>query len=155
GSDPSTRTPVDNEYFHSGWTSQQWVIEKVTDFSNFTGLKTLTSAERSNAVRLKNVWTGRYLTVDSVNIGTSAAPAFALKNSTLRSNPSSGSQLWILESLPDGSGPVRLGSAWLTPSPSVKVYATLQTGANQDKGTQNVLAQRFDGALSTQKWVIQ
>jgi len=155
GSDPSTRTSVDNEYFHSGWTSQQWVIEKVTDFSNFTGLKTLTSAERSNAVRLKNVWTRRYLTVDSVNIGTSTAPAFALRNATLRSRPYSGSQLWIRESLGDGSGSVRLGSAWLTPSPSAKVYATLQTGANQDKGTQNVLAQRFDGLLSTQKWVIQ
>jgi hypothetical protein len=139
---------IDNEYFHSGWTGQQWVIERVTDFANFSGLAALGNVEKSNAVRLKSVWNGRYLTIATANSGSSSSPSYALKSSALLSNPYSGTQLWIKESMGDGS--FRFGSA---SSETGKMYVTLQTSANQDKGTQSVLAKPLNTALSTQKWI--
>jgi len=147
---PRAPVSIDNEYFHSGWTAQQWVVERVTDFSNFSGMSALGGVERSNAVRLKNLWTGNYLTIRTTNGGTSSSPAYEVMATPLLSNPYSGTQLWVREST--GNGSYRFGSA---SSATGKMYVTLQTGVNQDKGPQSVLAKPLNTSLSTQKWIAE
>ena len=124
------------------------MIERVTDFGNVSGMAALGNVEKSNAVRLKNLWTGNYLTITTSNNGTSSNPAYSMVATPLLSSPYSGTQLWIRE--PTSTGSYRFGSA---SSVTKKMYVTLQTNANQDKGTQGVLAQPLNTGLSTQKWI--
>jgi hypothetical protein len=73
---------------NSGWTSQDWTIEPVTD----TGY-----------VRLRNVWTGRYLNVQSDSENAKVVNYDLVPEWT--------SQQWVIEPV-SGSSDVRLRNVW-------------------------------------------
>jgi len=135
---------INNQTFQTG-RLQQWAIEPVTDFSNSL-LWTISVADRSRAVRLRNVSTGFYATSNDINRGPSAqAPSFFLLAQAL--NKTWTTQIWIKEPVaPPNGGFVRLRSAWVPPpskSGTTKLYMTLQTNKNNDAGgtTQDVFVQ--------------
>jgi hypothetical protein len=123
---------------------QQWKIEPVTDFTNSL-LWTISPADRSRAVRLRNVSTGFYATTNDINRGTSAsAPSFLLLAQAF--NATWTTQIWIKEPVaPPNEGFVRLRTAWVPPpskSATTKLYMTLQTANGDVRGaTQNVFVQ--------------
>ena len=142
---------------------QQWRIEPVTDFTNSL-LWTISPADRSRAVRLRNVSTGFYATSNDINRGPSAsAPSFLLLAQVL--NQTWTTQIWIKEPVaPPDEGFVRLrirvGPA---PSKSVfsKLYMTLQTkngdvrGATQDVFVQPSMLDSFKVPMDVQMWELR
>ena len=142
---------------------QQWKIEPVTDFTNSL-LWTILPADRSRAVRLRNVSTGFYATSNDINRGPSAsAPSFFLLAQVL--NQTWTTQIWIEEPVaPPNEGFVRLRSAWVPPpskSTFSKLYMTLQTkngdarGATQDVFVQPSMLDSFKVPVDVQMWELR
>lgn len=139
---------INNQYLTVGRSTQQWIMEPVTDFSNSL-LWTISVADRARAVRLRNVGTGFYATSNDVNKGPNpSAPYFFLLDQALQTSWTT--QIWIKEPIPvPFAGLVRLRTAWVPPptkSTTTQLYMTLTTAKNNDTGTQDVFIKPFSNA---------
>lgn len=129
---------INNQYVNTGAPSQEWVFESAADFPLPPG------QDPSKAFRLRNVWTGFYMTS---NDDPNRNPHFQLLDQAL--NRSWNTQIWFLE----GTGPFQVRSLF---SPSGQTLFLTRNVSSSNTGTQGVYVQPQDATNSSrQLWHIE
>lgn len=120
-------------------TRQQWIIE---DASEFPGLS---STDKPNAVRLRNVSNGYYMTCD--NSGPSAGSYYLYQKEV---RPTWDRQVWIKENV--GGSLFRFRCLWQGPQNSSTLDLTNHYSSNT--GTQQVYVEDRNVYNPNQRWTI-